>query len=257
MTAPLVSPEVDLHGYEFMPLYGDRLFASKTWISASAEAKIAALRLWWHAFSLEVPAASLPDDDLLLSEYSGYGIAVKAWKRIRPSAMSGWILCDDGRWYHPFLAKRAIEAWDKRLKDRERKARFLASRRSGNADGTRMERGKERSKDAERNVPGTRTERMKRSDRKGKEVQNRDSVVDVGSVAETPPKLSTGPNVAVEKSARATPKINGAGQRWSDPAYVAASAATLGIPRRQGEADDAFKDRVFAAAQGKRRESRP
>lgn len=117
---PLVPAEVDLRGYEFMGLYGDRLFKSRTWIEASPEAKIAALRLWWQAYGHEIPAASLPDNDQLLADYAGYGVAVKGWLKIKPQAMRGWRLCNDGRWYHPFVAELALEAWEKRKAQRDR-----------------------------------------------------------------------------------------------------------------------------------------
>lgn len=113
--APLVGVEVDLRGYEFMPLYGDRLLKSETWISGSAEARVAALRLWWHAFAHEVPAGSLPDDDRLLADYAGYGVAVKAFIRIKPSAMKNWVACADGRLYHPVVAEIVVGCWNKRL----------------------------------------------------------------------------------------------------------------------------------------------
>jgi hypothetical protein len=40
--------------------------------------------------------------------------------------LHGFILCDDGRLYHPFLCQQALIAWEKRVKDRERKARSRA-----------------------------------------------------------------------------------------------------------------------------------
>jgi hypothetical protein len=85
------------------------------------------------------------------------------------------------------------------------------------------------------------------------ELQNRDSEFIPRSVASGTPELSTGPNVALEKTSRSTAKVNGVGQRWDDPSYVAASAQTLGIQHRQGESQGAFRDRVFAAAQAQRR----
>ncbi len=119
-----VPPECDLRGLQFMPLYGDRLFASATWISASAEEKVAALRLWWHAYAREVPASSLPDDDKLLAEYAGYGVAIKAWLKMKPAAMRGWVKCTDGRWYHPVVAELALEAWAGRVRNREKQRKW-------------------------------------------------------------------------------------------------------------------------------------
>ncbi len=117
---PLVPADVDLRGFEFMPLFGDRLFKSETWISASADAKVAALRLWWHSYGHEVPAGSLPDNDGLLAEYAGYGVMVKAWKKLKAQAMRGFVLCSDGRWYHPLIAELAIDGWKERVRNREK-----------------------------------------------------------------------------------------------------------------------------------------
>lgn len=109
---PLVPADVDLRGYEFMPLYGDRLLGSETWITASAEGKVAAVRLWWRAYAKEVPAASLPDDDKLLADYAGYGNSHRTWARLRSQALRGFVKCSDGRLYHRVLAPLAIEAWE-------------------------------------------------------------------------------------------------------------------------------------------------
>jgi hypothetical protein len=131
--APLVPGETDLRGMEFMPLLGDRLFKSTTWIEASSEARVAALRLWWHAYAHEVPAGSLPDNDLLLAEHAGYGNALKAWRKVRPQTMRGWILCGDGRWYHPLLAELALAAWTGRVRNREKIRKFRARKAAANS----------------------------------------------------------------------------------------------------------------------------
>ncbi len=131
LPAPLTPADCDLRGYEFMPLFGDRLFTSATWIGAKPEAKIAALRLWWHSYAKEVPAASLPDDDALLSDYAGYGVAVAAWKKVKASALRGWVKCSDGRLYHKTVAEIALESWSGRKESRteaDRKKRERADR---------------------------------------------------------------------------------------------------------------------------------
>jgi len=117
---PFVPPEVDLRGMDFMPLKGDRLFNSKTWIEASGEACKAMLRLYWQAYAHEAPAASLPNSERLLAQHAGYGSAVKAWLRVRDQAMRGWVLCSDGRWYHKVLAELALSAWAGRVRNREK-----------------------------------------------------------------------------------------------------------------------------------------
>ena len=79
-----------------------------------------AVLLWcasWH----QVPAASLPDDDSILSKLAGFGRVVKAWQKVREGALRGWIKCSDGRLYHPTVAKKANEAWESKLVYRRRK----------------------------------------------------------------------------------------------------------------------------------------
>lgn len=112
--SPPTPAEADLRGMPYMPFKGDRAFTSTTWVTASPEGRCAALRLWWHSFAKEVPAGSLPEDDRLLAEYSGYGVAVKAWLKIKAEAMRGWFKCSDGRLYHNVVAEVVAEAWAKR-----------------------------------------------------------------------------------------------------------------------------------------------
>ena len=118
LPAPPVPADVDLRGMAFMPLLGDRLFKSTTWIEASPEAQVAALRLWWHAFAHEVPAASLPDNERVMADHAG--LPLKLFQRLRPQAMRGWIKCCDGRFYHRVVAELAMEAWAGRTRVRER-----------------------------------------------------------------------------------------------------------------------------------------
>jgi len=130
MTDPFTPADCDLRGMPYMPLHGDRLFGSATWIGANAEAKVAALRLWWRSFAHEVPAASLPDDDVLLADYAGYGVGIKAWRKVRPQAMRGWVKCADGRLYHRTVAEVALEAWDQRKRNREKQEKWRQKNRS-------------------------------------------------------------------------------------------------------------------------------
>jgi len=127
MTDPLVPPEVDLRDFDYLPLYGDRLFNSDTWALCDSDEKVAALRLWWRAWH-EEPAGSLPDNDRLLADRAGYGVAVKAFLAVKENAMRGWTRCSDGRLYHPVVASIALEVWQTKRKkkadnaaDRERK----------------------------------------------------------------------------------------------------------------------------------------
>ena len=133
---PLVPADVDLRGYEFMPFYGDRCFKSESWIAATPEARVAMIRIWWHAWAHEIPSASLPDNDPLLREYAGYGAGPGAWRRIRNQVLAGFVKCTDGRLYHKVLSTWAIEAWEgrKALRHRTEAARLarLSQRKSQN-----------------------------------------------------------------------------------------------------------------------------
>jgi hypothetical protein len=108
--SPLVPAEADLTGYPFMPLDVRRLRDSRIAASSSGEEFRAAVLLWcasWH----QLPAASLPDDDIELAQLAGFGRMVKEWKKVKEGALYGWIKCSDGRLYHPVIAEKANEAW--------------------------------------------------------------------------------------------------------------------------------------------------
>lgn len=132
-TDPIVPPEVDLRDFGYMPLDVVRLRDSDLATIASGEEFKAAVLLWcaaWH----QVPAASLPGDDRLLAKYSGAG---GRWPKLKTMALRGFVECSDGRLYHPVIAEKALESWDRKQAQRERtvaarKAR-LSQRQSQNA----------------------------------------------------------------------------------------------------------------------------
>lgn len=119
MTTPLVPADVDLRDFPYMPLDVVRLRDSRLVSHATGEGFRCAVLLWcvsWH----QVPAGSLPDDDIQLAAYAGFGRALKEWKKHRESALHGWVKCDDGRLYHPVVAEKAREAWHSRMEQRWR-----------------------------------------------------------------------------------------------------------------------------------------
>nr|WP_255611022.1 DUF1376 domain-containing protein [Lysobacter sp. ESA13C] len=102
-----------------MPLDVVRLRDSELATTSSGEGFRCAVLLWcaaWH----QLPAASLPDDDRLLSQYAGFGRSIKEWRKHKAEALYGWELCADGRLYHPTVAEKALEAWAQRLQQRWR-----------------------------------------------------------------------------------------------------------------------------------------
>lgn len=128
MNAPLTPPDCDLRGLPFMPMDVVRILDSDLFALSTGEEFKASLALWCKAW-LQVPAASLPDDDRVLAHLSGAGTR---WKKIREMALRGWIKCSDGRLYHPVVAEKAAEAWKHRLAQRER-----ANKRWGNTDDSK------------------------------------------------------------------------------------------------------------------------
>lgn len=117
---PLTPIDCDLRDFAFMPLDVVRLRDSDTTAISSGDEFRCAVLLWcvaWH----QVPAGSLPDDDIVLSQYAGFGRVIREWQKVRDGALRGWVKCSDSRLYHPVVAEKANEAWAGRLKHREKK----------------------------------------------------------------------------------------------------------------------------------------
>lgn len=111
---PLTPDGCDLREFPFMPLDVVRLRDSDISAISSGDEFRCAVLLWcasWH----QVPAASLPDDDIILAQLAGYGRVVKEWKKVRDGSLRGWVKCSDGRLYHPVVAEKANEAWMRKL----------------------------------------------------------------------------------------------------------------------------------------------
>lgn len=150
LPAPLVPADCDLRGMEWLPLYGGRLFGSDFDAHASDAEFRAGVQLWWAAWN-QVPAASVPDDDVALSRLAGLGREVKAWRRVKERALHGFVKCTDGRLYHRALAEFARESWARRLRDRERKTKWREEQERKRRDRTRTETGTERGQDRGQN----------------------------------------------------------------------------------------------------------
>ena len=118
LPAPLVPPEVDLRGYDFMPFFGDALDRSDFNKTENDTAWRFGVMLWWECWAKQVPAASLPDDDALLTRACGLGRDLATFRSIKEAALHGFVKCSDGRLYHKFLAGHAIEAYEGRVKQR-------------------------------------------------------------------------------------------------------------------------------------------
>lgn len=117
---PLTPAGCDLMNYPRMPVIVQRLLSSETWIESAADPRLGhvLMSLWaaaWH----QVPTASLPAADGALYRMSMCPTE-REWRRVRVRVMRDWVLCSDGRLYHPVLAELAIECWLDKLVQRRR-----------------------------------------------------------------------------------------------------------------------------------------
>lgn len=137
LSAPLVSEEVDLRNFPFMPLDVRRLLSSNTWIEGGDDPRLghALISLCaeaWH----QVPAGSLPDNDKILRRFSMCPSA-EEWHRIRERVLAGWVKCNDGRLYHAVVAEKARESWQRKLDQHERTRRASEKRLQGQSQKKR------------------------------------------------------------------------------------------------------------------------
>jgi hypothetical protein len=110
---PLTPPDCDLRssGMVFMPLDVGRMMDSDQFAMATGDEFKATMALYAKAW-LQVPAASLPNEDRVLAHLAG-GYTPRRWHKIKDVALRGWLLCTDGRLYHPVIAEFAHDAWEK------------------------------------------------------------------------------------------------------------------------------------------------
>ena len=136
MPQPLTPADCDLRGYEFMPLFGHRLFSSQLNEEATDAEFRACITLWWSAWQ-NCPAGSVSSSDAVLARVVGYGKDVRAWLKAKKIVLHGFVLCSDGRLYHPIICEAAVKAYESRLKasktreaDRERLRKWRLNRDS-------------------------------------------------------------------------------------------------------------------------------
>ncbi|WP_454915002.1 DUF1376 domain-containing protein [Xanthobacter sediminis] len=136
---PLVPPDADLRDFPFMPVDIARLFGSEFHGQSSDTEWRAGVTLWLKSYH-QVPAASLPADDVQLARLAEFGRDIRGWKKVRSKALRGWTECRDGRLYHPVVAEKALEAWIGRLSQRIRSAIGHAKRWNKDTDVSSIER---------------------------------------------------------------------------------------------------------------------
>jgi hypothetical protein len=124
---PFTTSEIDLDGMPGFMLDTEQLRQSELWALSTGDEFKAAVGLWCRAW-VQKPAGSLPNDDRLLAAWSGAG---KRWGKVREMALRGFVLCSDGRLYHPVLCRDAHRAWGRRASYRERASNAAVARWGG------------------------------------------------------------------------------------------------------------------------------
>jgi hypothetical protein len=241
---PLVPADADLRGYDFMPFYGAWLRASDFNATCTDAEYRAAVNLWWASWH-QLPPASLPDDDRALSQHADLGRnGMRAWMKVKRVAMSGFVLCADGRWYHEFLSVQARIQWETRKAAIDRGVRSGAARR--------MKAGKRPAGKAEGTVRNAEETLLKASG----------NGFDLDSNKGREEKLNTPPNPpGVPPVDNPTPRANGkrhrSGGRWRhDPGAAMAKLAEFGLTAwSHGKTHGQCVDRITQEIEQRRRGS--
>lgn len=127
LPAPPIPPDADLRDFPFMPLDIGRLFGSAFHARASDAEWRVGVTLWLRSYH-QVPAGSLPDDDIELCRLAELGRDMRTWRKVKAMALHGWVKHADGRLYHATVAEKATEAWRRKVSQRERSRRGNARR---------------------------------------------------------------------------------------------------------------------------------
>ncbi len=137
MIEPLTPANADLQDFAFMPLHVARLRDSDLASEVSPEACWYAVLLWcasWH----QLPAGSLPDNEIVLTKLCGLGRDVRTFRKHRDGAMRGFIKCSDGRLYHPVVAEQVHASWTAKLQQRWR-SELARIKKANQRNGTALE----------------------------------------------------------------------------------------------------------------------
>jgi len=134
---PLTPAECDLQDFPFMPLHVARLRDSDLAAEGHPEGCWYAVLLWaasWH----QLPAGSLPDNDAVLARLCGLGRDLRTFRKHRADALRGFVVCSDGRLYHPVIAEQVVAAWKSKIEQRHR-AECARVKKANQRNGTEIE----------------------------------------------------------------------------------------------------------------------
>lgn len=120
--APLTPAGCDLRDFPHTPLFRSRLFGSSFHARADDSQWRAGVTLWLKSWD-QVPAGSLPTDDIELCRLAELARDLKKWRKLKAEALRGWIACTDGRLYHPVVAEGVNNAIEKKAAQRAKTAK--------------------------------------------------------------------------------------------------------------------------------------
>lgn len=214
---PLVPAEADLRGLSFMPLDVIRLLDSDLFALSTGDEFKAALALWCKSWT-QIPGGSLPTDDRVLAHLSGSG---SKWPKVKAMALRGWVLGSDGRLYHPVVAEKVVEAWERRGEWQERQ----------NTKAERQRRWRDRVKfvSAQLRAAGVTVPQGASLETLERLAQEHD--VDVSRHTEASTDASTGPST---RDAPETLIDRDSGQRTGDRGQGTGTNLIGGEPRKRG-----------------------
>lgn len=127
LPAPFTPADCDVRDYPYLPVDVSRLFSSEFHAVSNDGEWRAGVTLWLKSFH-QVPAGSLPADDIALARLAEFARDMRAWNKVRSGALRGWALCQDGRLYHHTVAEKALRAWIRKLNQRKSSAAGTAKR---------------------------------------------------------------------------------------------------------------------------------
>lgn len=124
---PMTPAGCVLQDFPHTPIFRARLFGSSFHARASDAEWRAGVTLWLKSWD-QVPAGSLPDDDIELCRLAELARDIKTWRKVKAGALRGWVQCSDSRLYHPVVAEGVNNALEAKTAQREKtlKARIAS-----------------------------------------------------------------------------------------------------------------------------------
>jgi uncharacterized protein YdaU (DUF1376 family) len=147
---PLVAADVDLKNFPFTPMFRARLFGSSFHANATDAEWRAGVTLWLKSWD-QVPAGTLPNDEVALCRLAELGRDIKAWHRVKAVALHGWFRCSDNRLHHKVVAEGINTAWTSKQSQHAKTAAARAAKAKAREAKLAAERAAEAAGDGDGN----------------------------------------------------------------------------------------------------------